>query len=280
MAFFNADFLETAISTAWETQRKALRAQQLQNHNDMLFTVVRDDILGRRAALHQDLMTVARTSLTPQGLTIPLWTYKVAHYGQPFKTVVGTPEFDSMEEMLKRKGHHWTVGLVNPSFNLDTFALNPEEDLDSLWRWRTPQPVDYVIRSTDFMNRIALLFGEFHYWVSKRVVGRTILNYPLEVVVETVELTLHYFPRGTNGRAREALQKTKAKYEAHWPTDLAGLRPYVWKGMPEPGFSNASPIASAVPASPPPLLKRSNCTGIARRLFTSSCHYQHDSDSE
>ena len=263
MAFFTSDFNEIDLSTAWEMQLKTIRAKRLQHQNDLLFTVVRDDIFNRRAELHAALMTVARTSLTPNGLSIPLWSYKTAHYVQPFREIVGTQEFLDTEKVLRRTGGEWFVGIRRG----DESPLHQyyEEGFDSIWRWRPVAAVDDVVRHTDFMNRIALLFGDYHYRVSKQVVRRTVLNEPLEVVVEDVELTLHYWPRGTRQHVRDALQMTKEKYETHEADELPGvLLPYVWTGALR--MDPPSPMPHAALSSPPPLARRSSGGGVARTL--------------
>ena len=259
MAFFNSAYDEIALSTAWEMQLKTIRAKRLQHQNDLLFTVVRDDILSRRAEIHADLMSVARTSLTPNGLSIPLWTYKTAHYTQPFKTIVGTQEFLDTEQVIRRTGGEWFVGIRrNDEHPLDRFH---EDGWDSIWRWRPVATVDEVVRHTDFMNRIALLFGDHHYRVSRQVVRRTVLREPLEVVVEDVELTLHYWPRGVRQHVHDVLRLTKEKYETYMPAEMPGvLCPYVWKGVGD--ADPPSPAPHAVPPSPPPLARRTNGGGI------------------
>lgn len=259
MAFFTSDYDETALSTAWEMQFKTIRAKRLQHQNDLLFTVVRDDIFSRRAEIHAALMTVARTSLTPNGLSVPLWTYKTAHYVKPFREIVGTQEFLDTEQVIRRTGGEWFVGIRRSDEHpLDRFH---EDGWDSIWRWRPVATVDEVVRHTDFMNRIALLFGDHHYRVSKEVVRRTVLAEPLEVVVEDVELTLHYWPRGVRHHVRDVLRLTKEKYETHEPDELPGvLLPYVWKGVRD--ADPPSPVPHAVPSSPPQLPRRSNGGGI------------------
>ena len=292
MAFFTSDYDEIAISTAWEMQQKDMRAKRLQHQNDLLFAVVRDDIFSRRAEIHAALMTVARTSLTPNGLSVPLWTYKTAHYVKPFREIVGTQEFLDTEKFLRRTGGEWFVGIRRG----DESPLHQyyEEGFDSIWRWRPVAAVDDVVRHTDFMNRIALLFGYSLYQVSKRVVQRTVHNEPLEVVVEDVELTLHYWPRGNRQHVRDALRLTREKYETHEADELPGvLLPYVWTGALQ--LDPPSPVPHAVPASPPLLARRSNGGGVARELFRSEadgtirsyplldacyCGYNTDSDSE
>lgn len=269
MAFFTADFDEIAISSAWEAQTKAVRAHRLQRHNDILFQVVRDDIFSRRAEIHAALTMVAGTSLTPQGLSIPLWSYNTARYTRPYNTVVGTREFEIMEEQIQRKGYRWSVGLVPPGFDSAAFALNPEEEWDSIWRWLQPRSVDEIVRHTDFLNRIALLFGEYHFRISCREVSRKVLDHPLETVVSKMEIRLHYHPRGVYRWVRNSLQATTDKYEAHRPTELGSLCPYVWAGAVD---VPPSPVPHAVPASPPPLARRSNGDGIARELFRSEAN--------
>jgi hypothetical protein len=263
MAFFTSDYDEIEISTAWEMQFKRIRAQRLQHQNDLLFTVVRDDIFSRRAEIYADLLSVTRTSLTPNGLSIPLWTYKTAHYVKPFRDIIGTQEFLDTEKVLRRTGGEWFIGIRRG----DESPLHKyyEEGWDSIWRWRPVATVDDVVRHTDFMNRIALLFGDYHYRVSKEVVRRTVLNEPLEVVVEEVQLTLHYWPRGVRHHLRDILRLTKEKYATHEPAEMPGvLLPYVWTGgllMDPP-----SPVPRAAPSSPPPLARRSSGGGVARTL--------------
>lgn len=260
MAFFNAEFPDHTVYSAWSKQNADLREKRLQHHNDMLYAVVRDDIFRRRAELHEALMTVARTSLTPQGLSIPLWSYRVAFYSEPYKT---SPHYATMESLIRRNGYRWSVGLVAPDYDPATAPCDTQDEWDAIWRWRLPESVHDIVRHTDVLNRLALLFGNGDYWVSKRMFYRTYPDGPLSVTVETVELRLHYFPHGLRDGRLDSILKTKAKYEDYEPVYIGMLRPYVWSGSVDPpGFSNASPAPAPLPASPPPLARRSNCNGV------------------
>jgi hypothetical protein len=262
MSFFNADFPQTTLSSVWEVRSKELRAQQLQPHNDILFDMLRDHILQRRPELYAYLMRVASTCDSVQGLSIPLWSYNAAHYVKPYRAAPGSPEIERTATMLRRKGYRWSVGLVSPDFNPDAVSLTSEEDWNDIWRWRIPQSVDEVVRTTDILSRIALLFGDDHFRVSLCRAAQKVVDIPLSVVVETMEIRLHYHPRGVYPSVRDALRTTQDKYETYEPGGLGVLRPFIWTGLVERPTA-VSPPPHPSPNGPPPLVRRSN---IARTL--------------
>lgn len=292
--FFNSSFPEHYVHAAWRERKARLHAESLQDFNDLLYQVVSSSILSRRADLMNALLHAVNTATHTSGVSIPLWTYHTAHYKDSWKerhTPMGTATYDceAMEEKLRRKGYHWLVGTVELGFrpNANLCANETEEDgyvgfWDHVWGWnRAPRSVHEVVRATDFCNRIALLFGDDRYRVSWVPVSRKYLTKPLEVSVEKVELRLHYHPRGLYDHTRKALLDTKLKYQSHVSCVAESWRmPYVWTGAPghreteqeewarpvepeSPGLSNRTPTPPPLPASPPPLARRTNGGGLS-----------------
>lgn len=299
-SFFNASFPEHHVHAAWRERKATLRAQHLQDFNDLLYQVVSSSILSRRADLMNALIHAVNTATHTSGVSIPLWTYHTAHYKDSWKerhTPMGEATYDceAMEEKLRRKGYHWLVGTVELGFrpNANMCTNETEEDgyvgaWDHIWGWnRAPRSVHEVVRATDFCNRIALLFGDDRYRVSWVPVSRKYLTKPLEVSVEKVELRLHYHPRGLYDRTRKGLLDTKLKYQSHVSCVAESWRmPYVWTGAPRhreteqeewarpiepesPGLSNVAPTPAPapVPSSPPPLARRTNGGGLSAEEF-------------
>ena len=298
-SFFTPDFPSTIVHAKWHQRRAYLRAHQLQASNDALYAVVRDSLLARRGELHAALLTAVATASTPADLQIPLWTYHTAHY----LASVGSLDYEVVEAtevLLRDKGYRWMVGLAYREFDPDTFAYDSYE-WDAIWRWRTPQSVHDVVRHTDFLARLALLFEDDGYRVSYRVAARKVLSEPTDVVVERVELVLHYHPNGLYDHLVASLRAASLKYESHVAECATWDRPFVWQGRPdlEAATPPSSPTASAAAAAPPPLIRRSNAEGIqvsdleevAQELFLptvddphtppTACHcgYHHDEEA-
>lgn len=258
-SFFNADFSDHALYSAWSKHQTELRAQRLQPHNDFLYEVVKDSILARREELFNDLLMVASTSLTPQGLSIPLWSYCAASYDAP-RTSLDAERVRETDELLRRKGYQWFVGLVPKGEEPD--VQYDEVGWDSTWRWRLPQPVHDVVRNTDFLQRIALLFGNEEFRVDWSTVSQKYPSAPLKTRVVKVELRLHYYPKGVHPRTRSALRRAEEKYATHVSASSPWLMPYVSKGSVEQETGYASPVPHAPRQDPPALPQRSNGGGI------------------
>ena len=265
MAFFTADFSETSLHSAWTRHAYELRAQQFQSHNDYLYEVIKASILARREMHYNDLLLLANISSSPRDLCTILWSYRTARYMQPRHTL-DPVLVDETEELLDRKGYEWCVGVVTKSGEHDTFD---PEDFDTRWRWQNREPVHNVVCYTDVLQRIALLFGEDRFRVSYRVTTEKVLDAPVKVLLQKVELLLHYHPGGLYGGVREALQRTAEKYQHYYEMtpSYAWIQPYVWKGarQDEPGLSNASPPPLPPPDSPPRLARRSKARAVSQK---------------
>lgn len=288
MAFFTTDFSNASIFSAWTKRKNELRASHLQPYSDILYELVKDDILARRKEIHADLHKVISTARYPSEFSVPLWTYCTTFYSEPRHTL--TPAVASeTDAMVKRNGYEWYIGYVR--------STEPQE-WDAMWRWRDPQPVHHVVRFTDFLQRLSLLFGTEQYRVSYQVVSQKFISKPTELVVQKVSIMLHYHPKGVYGKMFDKLRAAAVKYESYPPPDLLNLlQPYVWKGVveQEPGFSNRTPPPPPVPDAPPPLARRSNGGGIQHyegpdaleeaardlvREFDAECYcgYHHDEE--
>lgn len=279
-------FPQSTLLSAWTKRSTELRANDLQPHNDYLYEVVKSDILARREELHQNLLSAISTSNTPRDLCIPLWNYCTCNYDDP-------DLFSRTEKMIKQRGYEWYVGVILA--DSDPERCEPE-DWDDLWRWKLPKRVHSVVRHTDFLQRIALLFGNTNFWVSYRPVSRKEIRNPTCLTVTKMELVLHYYPKGVYGKAYEDLRKADVKYATYASESLNPiiLKPSVWKGSveKEPGFSNRTPPPHPVLDTPPPLAARSTAGGIgqedmdevARQLsfdrMPCACGYHHDEDEE
>jgi hypothetical protein len=266
-AFYSSSFTEDAVLAAWRERKNQLRAKQLQVANDCLYSVVEDSILGRRTELLNALLNAINTAPASQGIPIPLWTYHTSHYKGRYRDIVGTTEWYEMETRLRRKGYHWVVGRVDRYKDPETTLRADDGAWDYIWGWNgTPTSVHDVVRQTDFRRRIALLFGDDRYRVSYRVTHQKVLSRPLDVVVDKVELRLHFHPRGLYDRSRKALLDTKLKYESHVPEPEDWRIPYLWTGVEDetPGFSNEplTPPPPPPPTEPPVLARRTNGGGI------------------
>ena len=240
-SFFTPNFPDTIVHTKWHQRKAFLRAHQLQASNDALYAVVQDSILARRSELHAALLESVEAANGPADLHIPLWSYHTAHYLRS----LGSLDFetaDASETLLRDKGYQWFVGLT---------AQNPEpDDWDALWGWGPPQTVHDVVRQTDFLSRIALLFGTEHYRVSYQIQARKILTEPTDIVVERMALVLHYHPNGLYDHVAATLQATAAKYENRMVVNAEWERPLVWQGRPEP--EEAQELAIPMVEDPPP----------------------------
>lgn len=257
-SFFTPDFPSTIVHAKWQQRRTYLRAQQLQASNDALYAVVRDSLLARRGELYTALLEAVEAASAPADLHIPLWSYHTSHYLRS----IGSLDFETAndsETLLRDKGYQWFVGLT---------SRDPEtDDWDAMWQLGVPQTVHDVVRYTDFLTRIALLFGEDCYRVSYQIQARKILTAPTDIVVERMALVLHYHPNGLYDHVAASLEATAAKYESHTVDTGEWGRPFVWQGRPDPetatppGSPTAS-AASAASAAPPPLLRHSNAGAI------------------
>jgi hypothetical protein len=266
-AFYSSSFTEDAVLAAWRERKTKLLAKQLQDANDYLYSVVEESILGRRTELLNALLDAINTAPSSQNISVPLWSYHTAHYKDRYRNIVGTPAWYTMETRLRRKGYHWVVGRVDRYKDPQELLRADDGTWDYIWGWTSvPRSVHDVVRRTDFRQRIALLFGDDRYRVSYRVTHRKVLTRPLGVVVEKVELRLHFHPRGLYDRSRKALLDTKLKYESHVPEPEDWRIPYVWTGVDAetPGLSNepVTPPMPPPPTEPPALARRTNGGGI------------------
>jgi len=260
MAFFTADFTPSSLFFAWSQHQTELRHKRLQPHNDFLYEVVKDSILDRREELSADLLVAASTALTPQGLSIPLWTYNAASYDVPRTSLDATKLRDS-EELLRRNGYQWFIGLVPKGEDPD--VRYDDEGWDSTWRWRLPQPVHDVVRNTDFLQRLTLLFGVENFRISYSILSEKNLTEPLPVRLMKVELRLHYYPKGVPPGVAAANRRAEEKYETHISASSPWLVPFVSEGAVEAEEGYHTPSAPVRLLGDPPVLpQRSNGGGI------------------
>ena len=284
MSLFNSN----TLGAAWSARSREIEAQRLQEHNDILYEYLRHDILARKDALQEDLLETIKTATHKTELSIPIWTYYHARLLQK-PTDVEPETYVETKEYIHKNGYDWTVGLVRPGYDVHDLEINP-------YLWEKPTAsVHTVIRKTDILQRIALLFGDNFRVVcvvppvSMRVRG------PMEADVKWSLLVLHYFPRGLPEHFQRSQRAVKDRYAAYRGSEWVGT-PYVWKGRREAPPSRAStPPPPLVADEPPPLARRSNGGGIQRdedddveevrrrlAFSVSPCHcgYYHDVDDE
>jgi hypothetical protein len=239
-------FSTSPIVAAWrhrEAELRHIQEQQLQPHNDSLFEVLRESILSRRDEIHAQLLTAAATAHHVRDIQATLWTYRASYFPLPYDTLP-RERVQAAENELRVQGHQWLIGLtaVYPS-GASEFLLHDDlagrpwggpsaEEWEASWRARSPRPVHDVIRHTDVMSRIALLFGDRHYRVSYRVVSEVLHPGPLDAMCETVELVLNYHPKGVYGSVLQDQQAAAVKYAAHVSTVPEWGHPTVWVGAP------------------------------------------------
>lgn len=272
-SFFTTFFPERAIRAAWYKRTAALKAQRLQVHNDLLFEVVSKVILDARSDIHSALTSAIASAASPRDFHIPLWTYYTAHYDRPRPKTVAD---EQMDIRVRKYGYDWVVGIPrNGRIDPERVPLENEYDdvgepgWESNWSWNPyPHSVHDIVRSTDFRHRLALMFGDDRYRVSYVTVSQEILDGPPKVVVDEVELRLHYHPHGLNDHSRKPILDAKLKYADYTPAYTRGSLPaYVWSGVPSAWDTPETPAAQNPPSSPPPLARRTNGGGLSAEEF-------------
>lgn len=248
-------FSNSKLLSAWSTRTWEINAQRLQDNSDILYDCLRSEFLARRQDLQASLLEVIQTSTTKQDLEIPLWTYHYSSFVKPFSEIPPAV-LSETKELLRKKGYNWIVGLVRPWLN--------SEDLDRYWTleylWEMPPTsVHTLLRKTDILERLALLFGDNFRIVSVPMSTRT-LSEPTEVRIIKAELRLQYFPKGLPSYLQEKHNRARERYADYACPEWYG-RPYVWSGCREEKRPQTPP-PPPVPAEPPALPRRSNGGGI------------------
>lgn len=257
-SFFNSSFPERNIRAAWYENKTKTRALHLQPFNDYLFDVVSKHILNHRNEIYSALLEGFTTD-NSSTVSVPLWTYNMAFYPEAPTNLSDSPDFPAVEKMIRSKGYRWMVGLADPHFNAENVDCG--EGWESAWLWNPrPRSVHDVVRWTDFRNRIALMFGNSCFRVSYNTVMRKWIPGPLEILVEQIELHLHYHPGGLYESTHKAILNTKLKYDSYVSAHEYHhyFMPYVWSGIPS---QCDTPKPKSMPSSPPPLPRRSNLSG-------------------
>lgn len=281
------------LSDQWARRALELNAQRLQAHNDMLYEHLRRDFTARARDLQDSLIEAIRTASSKADLMVPLWTFNSTYIANWAESRRDAMAFAHFEGRLRNKGYEWSIGRVRPAFD-------PEFVDTTSWTWEwdsTPATVYRVIRRTDLLTRLALLFGD-RYTVTTEVVATKPIHEPFEAQVYRTELRLHYFPDGLPTATRNLQEVVRQKYANYRaPVDEAFV--HLWTGKPSqrdpvvvrepPGFSNLppSPVPSAAPSEPPQLPRRTNGGGIqalsdggsARRLDFGSIHVYEGEDA-
>lgn len=263
------------LQTLKATWRTGKLERRYQFYNDLLYDIVSRDILTRRSEIYDQLLEAARTSKSPRQLSVPIWRYNGVRYLQNLSTHTQRLQHEhGYQDRVNKVGNHirysgyqWYVGLINSDFDVQSAGfIRKEEDWNRYWA-RAPIPVRTVIRKTDFLERIALLFGNMFH-VTERSTDTLAQFRNDSLKCETFELCLHYYPNGLPPQLHQYCAHVREKYSVHIPSRIeANETVYLWKGYQED--SARTPPRPTRPLTPPnaPLRLRSNEESLERCLF-------------
>jgi hypothetical protein len=278
-------FTQSTLSAAWRTRSSELSARTLQPYNDILYEVLVANFESRRDELQAEILKVIQSASSLRDLSIPLWSYKTTIYQESRKVLAKLPSFQPMEERMRRRGYHCTVGTVPETFDPETVETNDSE-YGWTYSWDTaPVSVGKVIRGTDLCHRLALLFGD-SFRVESRLIATKRLTDPFPTTILHSELWLNYYPRGLLACVHTAQAAVRQKYEEYTaPVRAAWVVPYVWEGVPSTVRrmeGTLTPPPSPRPPSPPPLIRavRLNPEEEDEVLIPCYCGYHHEEPPE
>ena len=250
-------FSSSKLQSAWSTRTWELQAQNLQDSSDLLYDYLRREFVTRRQSLQTDLLEVIRTARSHRDLQIPLWTYHTTVLPK-----LPSEDYEKVVGHLRRHGYEWSIGQVNPHFNpeeIELWAWN--------WQWKTrPVTVNEIVKKTDLLQRLALLFGTDYRVVATPVAVKTVDGFD-DLKVYKTQLQLHYFPNGLHQHLLDSHANTARKYENYAAPVHEGYV-HLWTGVPSvvipplPASGSVTPPPSAPAEAPPVLPKRSNGGGV------------------
>lgn len=162
-----------ALETAWAARRSRLT---LDSYCSVLFDILKWD-LPSAGEIRDSLLDAATTATSPRDIRVPVWTYLTRHWTQPRSGDVDAELEDA--QTIRQYGWHWTVGTDHS----DGFAT---------WQGLRQKPVDYIVKKTDILDRIAAQYGPTFTCIRSTLPIATAERFT--VVKTTIWLT--YCPRG------------------------------------------------------------------------------------
>ena len=243
------------LNATWRT-RKLERRHQF--YNDILYDIVARDILASRSEIYNQLLEKTRLSSSPRQLTVPIWKYNGVVYLQTLDTHKKRLELehfykdrtDKIGNHIRYSGYQWFIGCVNSEFDVQSAGfIRKESDWNRYWS-KSPVPIRTIITKTDFLERLALLFGDrFH--ITERVSDVNAQFKNDSLMCRSFELCLHYYPNGLPEQLKEHYDHVREKYSVHIPARVeSGLTPYLWKGYQEPTNNYRTPPRPTRPQTP------------------------------
>lgn len=244
-------FSSSKLLSAWSTRSWEIDAQRLQDSSDLLYDRLRTDFLSRRQSLQADLLEVIKTAASPRDLQIPLWTFHTSFVPQ-----LSREDYAKVQGHLRRYGYEWSIGLVDQYFDPERIEVF---EWDYQWKSR-PVTVQRIVKHTDLLYRIALLFGLDFQVVAVPVAVKT-LSYPAGVKVYKTELQLKYYPKGLPRAVWDKQVQVREKY-ADYAAPIHEAYVHLWTGIPSAREAPSTPPPAPAAEAPPPLPQRSNGGGI------------------
>ena len=252
-------FSNSKLHSAWSTRSWEIQAQLLQDSSDLLYDHLRRDFMDRRQSLQANLIEVIKTAGSLKDLQIPLWTYHTTVLPK-----LPSEDYEKVVGHLRRHGYEWSIGQVNPHFNpeeIELWAWN--------WQWKTrPVTINTIVKKTDLLRRLALLFGTDYRVVATPVAVKTVEGFD-DLKVYKTQLQLHYYPQGLPRYHMDSLLHTQEKY-ADYKAPVHEAYVHLWTGVPSVVSPPLPPSRSSTPPpplereEPPRLPQRSNGGGIER----------------
>lgn len=244
-------FQSSQLSAAWHARRSENRIQRLQAYSDILYQLLADDFRVRQEELQSDMQDAIWTAVDRTQLAIPLWSYNSTYFQDRWADIYKTANFERTQDKLRSLGYDWYVGLVDDRFSPE---LTDTDDTYEMWSYswtKAPVTVGEIVRKTDLCKRLSLLFGD-RFTITPKVIAEFHDACPLNVLVQTVCLTLNFYPNGLPLYASSSLSEVRDKYRNFVPNVYSPNIPYVWRGIPAP----RTPPPASPPSSPPPIVRR------------------------
>ncbi len=241
MAFFNDNISFDTLQDAW-TERKMERTRIYAN---MLYETLEIEILGRRReSIYNSMLEIAHNADRPSDLYTTLWTYNHAYVSKCPKPF----DYLKAQNKIVTEGLAWSIGR--------TIHTESPASLEE-WEWtRSPMPIDDIIRNSDVLDRLSLLFGDHFLLKVVRInLGDIRLGGASDPVISRrkCRLDVHYFPKGVR---HAILTRRDALLEKYPIVDAWGGeadQPFVWTGLKPkaPPLPPPLPPPQTPPSAPP-----------------------------
>ena len=251
-------------------------ASDLQPYNDLLFDIISKEVSAKKAELMESLNSQINNH--PVRLTrvcVPIWSYNSRIYTKSRETyneevrnmtymqrVDADRQEKEQNRICEENGWHWTIGVESAV-----------QWLDEPTNWKLqPVPVNLVIRKTDLLWRLSLMFAR-DVLIEHVYKGRvySCKNY----LIEKYELRATFFLNGFSRHAKKLRENVSKKYSA-------GYEPY----RPDTTFgpTASDSVVLTGPGREPP--KTPPTTAVStpmvpnapRRMRYESCEYCYDSE--